>query len=148
MTGQKQIVEATNTRACSCHVHSMSRIHSNQQPSSCIQAVVMAFSSPRGLWENVRSFNPRLRFCVCSKWRLANAHQFQSFGQDQSTVAQRAETTVAERSQTYTRTSNKCHAYLQPPCHTHTHTHTHTYTQTNDTHTRRQPLKHQGCWGS
>ena len=30
------------------------------------------------------------------KWRLARAHQFHSLGQDQSTLAQRAETTVAE----------------------------------------------------
>ena len=29
-------------------------------------------------------------------WRLARAHEFHSLGQDQSTVAQRAETTVTE----------------------------------------------------
>ena len=30
------------------------------------------------------------------KWRLARAHLFHSLGQDQSTVAQRAKTTVTE----------------------------------------------------
>ena len=34
------------------------------------------------------------------KWRLARAHLFHSLGQDQSTLAQRAETTVAECSLT------------------------------------------------
>ena len=34
------------------------------------------------------------------KWRSAGAHQFLSLSQDQSTVAQRAEATVAERSLT------------------------------------------------
>ena len=39
-------------------------------------------------------------FVFVLKWRLARAHLFQSFGQDQSTVAQRAETTVTECSPT------------------------------------------------
>ena len=34
------------------------------------------------------------------KWKSARAHQFHFLGQDQSTVAQRAVTTVAERSLT------------------------------------------------
>ena len=34
-------------------------------------------------------------FCFL-KWKLARAHLFHSLGKDQSTVAQRAETTVAE----------------------------------------------------
>ena len=39
--------------------------------------------------------------CVCVfffflKWRLARAHQFYSLGQDQSTVAQQAETIVVD----------------------------------------------------
>ena len=38
-------------------------------------------------------------FCFF-KWRLARAIEFHSLGQDQSTVAQRAETTMAERSLT------------------------------------------------
>ena len=43
---------------------------------------------------NVRPFMPCLRFFL--PWRLSRAHLFHSFGQDQSTVAQLAETTVAE----------------------------------------------------
>ena len=35
-----------------------------------------------------------------AKWKLARAHKFHSVGQDQSTMAQRAETTVAECSLT------------------------------------------------
>ena len=37
---------------------------------------------------------------VLLKWRLAHVHQFHSLGQDKSTVAQRAETTVAKCSLT------------------------------------------------
>ena len=54
-------------------------------------------------WENVRPLISRLRFfsfLFFSKWRLARAHKFHSLCQDQSTVAQRAETTVAECSLT------------------------------------------------
>ena len=46
---------------------------------------------------------PSLYFCflfVCLKWKLARAHFFHFLGQNQSTVAQRAETTVAEHSPT------------------------------------------------
>ena len=39
-------------------------------------------------------------FCFLLKWRLARAHKFHSSCQDQSTVTQRAETTVAESSLT------------------------------------------------
>ena len=50
------------------------------------------------LGENVLPFIARLRFFFFfRKWRLARLHYFHFFGQDQSTVAQRAETTVAER---------------------------------------------------
>ena len=54
------------------------------------------------LWGKVRRFITRLRFCACvCVWRSACAHQFHFFsGQDQSTVAQRAEMTVAECSLT------------------------------------------------
>ena len=45
----------------------------------------------RGFWKNIRPFISRLSFLL--KWRLARAHWFHSLGQDQSTVAQRAETT-------------------------------------------------------
>ena len=50
--------------------------------------------------ENVRQFIPRLRFFsfFLLKWRLARAHLFHSLDQDQSTVDQRAETTVTVRS--------------------------------------------------
>ena len=46
---------------------------------------------------------PACAFCVCVlffffKWRLAHAHKFHSLWQDQSTVAQQAEMTVAKRS--------------------------------------------------
>ena len=40
------------------------------------------------------------------KWRLARAHLFHSLGQDRSTVAQQAETTVAECSLTKLRVSS------------------------------------------
>ena len=43
---------------------------------------------------------PACTFFFFLKWRLAHAHQFHSLGQDQSTVAQRAETTVTECSLT------------------------------------------------
>ena len=43
-------------------------------------------------------FIPRLHFFL--KWRLACAHQFHSLGQDQSTVAHQAKTSVAECSLT------------------------------------------------
>ena len=43
---------------------------------------------------------PVLFFFFNLKWRLARANSFHSLGQDQSTVAQRSETTVAECSLT------------------------------------------------
>ena len=43
---------------------------------------------------------PACAFYIFSKRRLVRAHSFHSFGQDQSTVAQRAETTVSECSLT------------------------------------------------
>ena len=49
-----------------------------------------------------RSFPECAFLFVCLfvlKWRLARTHEFHSLGQDQSTVAKRAETTVAECSQ-------------------------------------------------
>ena len=64
------------------------------------------FPRLRGFGRNVPPFISRLRiylfilFFIFLKWRLARAHQFHSFCQDQSTVAQRAETTVAECSLT------------------------------------------------
>ena len=56
------------------------------------------FPRVRGFGENVRHLKPRLRFfkILFFKWRLARAHLFHSLGQDQSTVAQRAETTVTD----------------------------------------------------
>ena len=60
------------------------------------------FPRAREFGENVRQFIPRLRFFSLFVWlvklRLGRAHCFHSLGRDQSTVAQRAETTVAERS--------------------------------------------------
>ena len=44
--------------------------------------------------EKAGPFNPHLHYFL--KWRFACAHQFHSLGQDQSTVAQRTETTVAK----------------------------------------------------
>ena len=72
---------------------SMSDLHEAQSA-----VVVVAFPPVRGFRENVRQFVPRLRFFFFFKWRLACAHY--SVGQDQSTVAQRAETTVTECSLT------------------------------------------------
>ena len=37
-----------------------------------------------------------LLFCFVLKWRIARAHLFLSLGQDQTTVAQRVETTVTK----------------------------------------------------
>ena len=53
-----------------------------------------------GFWENVRQFIPRLRFFFFFKWRLTRARYLHSLGQDKSTVAQQAETTVTESSLT------------------------------------------------
>ena len=44
--------------------------------------------------------SPPELFFFFLKWRSARAHQLHSLSQEQSTVAQRAETTVAERSLT------------------------------------------------
>ena len=61
----------------------------------------MLFSRVRGFWENVRPF-PACAFFnfLFFKWRLARAYYSHSLGQDQSTVAQRAVTTVTECSLT------------------------------------------------
>ena len=61
--------------------------------------MVVAFSSRARIFG--RMFDNSLTACVCLffclfvflKWRLACAHYFHSLGQDQSTVAQRAEMT-------------------------------------------------------
>ena len=61
------------------------------------------FFLSREFWETVRPFIPRLRifcFVLFLKWRSAHSHQFHSLFQHQSTVAQPAETTVAECSLT------------------------------------------------
>ena len=57
--------------------------------------VVVFFLHFRGFWENLRPFIPRLRFFFFSKWKLAPRTLIHSLGQDQSTVAHLAETTVA-----------------------------------------------------
>ena len=61
------------------------------------------FSSLARIWEQFDNSSPPARFIFSFffKVRLTRAHYFHSLGQDQSTVAQRAETTVAE----YTLTS-------------------------------------------
>ena len=67
------------------------------------------FSSLARIWGN--GFNDSFPVCaffffffwslsVCFKWWLARAYRFHFFGQDQSTVAQRAKTIVAEGSLT------------------------------------------------
>ena len=58
------------------------------------------FPRLREFWENVQPFIPRLLFFFFLKWTLARTHQFHSLGQDQSTVAQPAETAVAQCSLT------------------------------------------------
>ena len=61
--------------------------------------VMVTFSSrARTLGECAHSSFPACAFYL--KRRLARAHEFRSLGQDQSTVAQQAETTVTERSLT------------------------------------------------
>ena len=67
-----------------------------------LEAFFLSFSLSLswGIWE-VEPFTPRLRFFFFFfKWRLAWAYYFHSLGQDQSPVAQWAETTVAECSMT------------------------------------------------
>ena len=60
------------------------------------------FPRLQGFGENVRPFIPRLHFfsSFFLRWRLVHAYQFHSLCQDKSTVAQRAEMTVAECSLT------------------------------------------------
>ena len=64
--------------------------------------VVVALLSLARIWGECLTFHsPPAHFTFFFlKWRLARAHLFHSLGQDQSTVAQRAETTVAECSLT------------------------------------------------
>ena len=62
--------------------------------------VVVAFSSLARIWGEGHSFIPRLRFFFFFKWESARAQQFHFLGKDQSTVAQRAKTAVAECSMT------------------------------------------------
>ena len=63
--------------------------------------VVMVFSSlARILGECSTIHSLLLLFFFFVKWRLGRTHWFYSLGQDQSTVAQRAETTVAKCSLT------------------------------------------------
>ena len=59
---------------------------------------MVGFSSNLRIWENVRRFIPHLHFfsSFFLKWRLAGADLFYSLGQDQSTVAQQAETTMTK----------------------------------------------------
>ena len=54
------------------------------------------------MWRKVRRFDPGMRFLIYLflKWRSALAHQFHVLGQVRSTVAQRAEATIAECSLT------------------------------------------------
>ena len=62
--------------------------------------VVVAFSSLARILGKVSTIHfPACAFFVLN-WRSARAHQFHLLGQDQSTVAQRTETTVAECSLT------------------------------------------------
>ena len=65
--------------------------------------MVVAFSSLARIFGECLTIDspPALVFCFFFlKWRLAHAYLFQFFGQDQSTVAQRAQMTVAECSLT------------------------------------------------
>ena len=90
----------TYTRAHThTHTHTHTRTHTHTHTCGGF------FSRLLGFWKIVRPFLPRLRFCCCClfcfvKRRLARTHSFHSLCQDQSTVAQRAEAIVAERSLT------------------------------------------------
>ena len=58
------------------------------------------FPRMRGLLGEIWRIIPRLRFhlfIIFFKWRSARAHQFHPLSQDQSTAAQKADTTVADR---------------------------------------------------
>ena len=61
------------------------------------------FARLREFWENVGPLIPHLRFILfiyLLKMKISSRTLFHSLGQDQSTVAQRAKTTVAEYSLT------------------------------------------------
>ena len=60
----------------------------------------LLFPRLRGFQENVQPLISRLCIFPPLKWRFDRAHLFHPLGQDQSTVAQRAETTVTECSLT------------------------------------------------
>ena len=62
-----------------------------------VVVMVVAFSSSERFWENVRQFIPPPSLAhFLLKWRLSRANKFHFLGQGQSTVAQRAETTMDE----------------------------------------------------
>ena len=58
------------------------------------------FLACKDFWETVRKFIPRLRFCFFFKAEIRSRILIPLLGQDQFTVARRAETTVAECSLT------------------------------------------------
>ena len=62
--------------------------------------VVAFFPSLRRFWENDRPFILRLRFFFFFEVQISSRALFHSLCQDQSTEAQRAETTVVECSLT------------------------------------------------
>ena len=64
--------------------------------------VVLAYSSRARILGECSTIHspPALFFFFFFKWRLSRAQYFYSLGQDQSTVAQRTETTVTECSLT------------------------------------------------
>ena len=54
------------------------------------------FLACEDFWENVRQFMPRLRFFFFFKVEISSRKLIPLLGQDQSTVAQRPETTITE----------------------------------------------------
>ena len=88
----------------SCEVACTKNLKENaknwREPTECVgNWWWWLFPHVHGFWEYVPQLIPHQHFFFF-KWRLARAHWFHSLGQDQSTVAQWAETTVTECSPT------------------------------------------------
>ena len=88
-----------------CRMRVARQPHAGEPPikislASHFRAHWWLFPRVRGFGENVRQIIPRLRFFFFFFFtvEITRAHLFHSLGQDQSTVAQRAEMTVTKHS--------------------------------------------------
>ena len=83
----------------SAQAYQLTSLHRLARCFSIITVVMVAFSSRAKIWGECSTIHspPALFFL---KWRLARSHLIHSLGQDQPTVAERAEATVTECSLT------------------------------------------------